>query len=59
VYRKNTFHAFLLSPALWEGSGVRNEKPEVRVHMKEARLIMNRISFNGIFSQTYPFEILE
>ena len=49
VYRKNTFHAFLLSPALWEGSGVRKEKPEVRVHMKEAKVdyeqdIVQRVS---------------
>lgn len=36
VYRKNTLHAFLLSPALWEGSGVRDEKSEKRSHKKEA-----------------------
>ncbi len=49
VYRKNTLHAFLLSPALWEDSGVRNEKPEVRSHKKEAgadyeRGIVQRVS---------------
>jgi len=36
IYRKNSLHAFLLSPALWEGSGVRYEKPEKRSHKKEA-----------------------
>jgi sulfopyruvate decarboxylase subunit beta len=50
VYRKNTVHAFLLSPALWEGSGARREKPEVRSHQKEAgadyeRGIVQRVSF--------------
>jgi len=36
-------------PALWRVSGVRNEKPEVRVHMKEAKVdyeqdIVQRVS---------------
>ncbi|HUO76380.1 MAG TPA: sulfopyruvate decarboxylase subunit beta [Thermodesulfovibrionales bacterium] len=49
VYKKNTLHAFLLSPALWEGSAVRREKPEKRSHKREAGAdyeggIMQRIS---------------
>jgi sulfopyruvate decarboxylase subunit beta len=36
VYRKNSLHAFLLSPALWEGSGPEDDKPEKRGHKKKA-----------------------
>jgi sulfopyruvate decarboxylase subunit beta len=49
VYRKNSVHAFLLSPALWEGSGVRDEKPERRRHKKKPgnhyeRSVVQRVS---------------
>jgi len=48
VYRKNTLHAFLLSPALWEGSGSGSDKPVVRGNDKTqldfGRSMVRRVS---------------
>lgn len=59
VYRKNSLHAFLLSPALWEGSGVGREKPEKKSHKKEAGADYERNSVQRVSSPKLSrFEIL-
>jgi sulfopyruvate decarboxylase subunit beta len=59
VYRKNSLHAFLLSPALWEGSGSGSAKPEERSHKKKEvryeRAMVEQVSSPRLTR----FEILE
>ena len=59
VYRKNSLHTFLLSPALWEGSRVRSGKPEAGRHKEEARAVYKRGILQGVSSPGLTrFEIL-
>ncbi len=56
IYRKNKIHAFLLNPKIWEDSGVRSQKSEVRSQNIRAKLYNVHQKLRPKFTR---FDILE